>query len=614
MPAIRLAAASCIGCILGLAVTAGSQTRLPIAMNLGCPSYYSALENDQGRNSEAFIDYAKFLGQTWWHRVDNADLPDAQAKIVQRSAEDADLVDSNGYALQVPLVVPGFTPPVRPEYVLPGFFRSGDYAVLFDGRGTFEFYTAGYVTLLSTAPGRLLIHCEPKTPSGGFAVMRIMTSVLGDHVRNIRILPVAIEHSYDPSKPFSPKWLEAVNRLSALRFMGWSQINDGNTHRKWKNRVTAGFYSQGTQQGVSYDLQILACNTVKIDGWFNIPHMVDDEYITSLARLLKSKMDPSLKVYIEYSNEIWNWAGGYPQSQFVLQCGRMTDRPEWNAPDSIHNILTKIKSVYGHPEMDAYMMQRVFNIFRGVFTGADRARLVCVAAGQVGWADNTWRITDYLFDTAGTFAQYGSTGGGCDAIAGAPYFTKDEPLSVWAAGLLVHGQIAKRYRIRNLCYEGGSEANQGVTWNASSAVYDQYLQTLDRLVLPDIACDLFTALVLTGRPDSYGHLDSLAQATMPTAQQPWKWQALMARTSRVPIDLSSTAAAPTVARRASVRPALRPVTTVMFSGRSTMPRYTLMGKQVPGTTRHAGREAPAAGAYIVGVENNAATTADGPGK
>lgn len=43
----------------------------------------------------------------------------------------------------------------------------------------------------------------------------------------------------------------------------------------------------------------------KKDIWINIPHAADDEYVTNLAKLIKDKLDPSLKVYVEYSNEVW---------------------------------------------------------------------------------------------------------------------------------------------------------------------------------------------------------------------------------------------------------------------------------------------------------------------
>jgi hypothetical protein len=48
------------------------------------------------------------------------------------------------------------------------------------------------------------------------------------------------------------------------------------------------------------------CNYLKINPWFCIPHLADDDYVRQFALLVKNSLDPALKVYIEYSNEVWN--------------------------------------------------------------------------------------------------------------------------------------------------------------------------------------------------------------------------------------------------------------------------------------------------------------------
>ena len=42
------------------------------------------------------------------------------------------------------------------------------------------------------------------------------------------------------------------------------------------------------------------------DLWINIPGHADDDYIVNLAKLLKATVDPSLFIYYEYANEVWN--------------------------------------------------------------------------------------------------------------------------------------------------------------------------------------------------------------------------------------------------------------------------------------------------------------------
>ncbi len=38
-----------------------------------------------------------------------------------------------------------------------------------------------------------------------------------------------------------------------------------------------------------------------------MPHAADDNYITQMATLFRDNLNPNLNVYLEYSNEVWNW-------------------------------------------------------------------------------------------------------------------------------------------------------------------------------------------------------------------------------------------------------------------------------------------------------------------
>ncbi len=35
--------------------------------------------------------------------------------------------------------------------------------------------------------------------------------------------------------------------------------------------------------------------------------MTDDTYVANLAALVKQNLNENLNVYVEYSNEVWNW-------------------------------------------------------------------------------------------------------------------------------------------------------------------------------------------------------------------------------------------------------------------------------------------------------------------
>jgi hypothetical protein len=61
-------------------------------------------------------------------------------------------------------------------------------------------------------------------------------------------------------------------------------------------------------------------NRLQADPWFCMPHLADDAYVRGFARQVKRLIDPARKVYVEYSNEVWN--GQFEQSRWAGEEGR----------------------------------------------------------------------------------------------------------------------------------------------------------------------------------------------------------------------------------------------------------------------------------------------------
>jgi hypothetical protein len=133
-------------------------------------------------------------------------------------------------------------------------------------------------------------------------------------------------------------------------------------------------------------------NRVHADPWFNIPHLADDDYVRNFARVVAAQLDPSLKVYVEHSNEVWNL--GYPQARYAQQRGLalgLSTNPR-EAQTRYH----------------ALRSQQIFTIFESVIPPP---RLVRVLGSFISSAAVT--------TTALTF---GETARHVDAVAIAPYF------------------------------------------------------------------------------------------------------------------------------------------------------------------------------------------------
>lgn len=58
---------------------------------------------------------------------------------------------------------------------------------------------------------------------------------------------------------------------------------------------------------IPYELQVAFANRVNADYWCNFHGYVDDASITSIAKLVRDKLNSNLNAYFEYGNEVWNW-------------------------------------------------------------------------------------------------------------------------------------------------------------------------------------------------------------------------------------------------------------------------------------------------------------------
>jgi hypothetical protein len=124
------------------------------------------------------------------------------------------------------------------------------------------------------------------------------------------------------SQVFTADYLACLKRaaFSTIRFMGVLGINGnvewGKDHTRtqsWSNRklptdaAVEPIAPLNKKDGWPWEYVIELCNQANMDMWINIPVSVDDDYIRSLAALIKATLKPNLHIYIEHSNESWNF-------------------------------------------------------------------------------------------------------------------------------------------------------------------------------------------------------------------------------------------------------------------------------------------------------------------
>lgn len=239
-------------------------------------------------------------------------------------------------------------------------YPAGKYTVFYDGEGKIGFnYGSGKI--VSEAPGRLGVDVQPQDTG---IVLQVLATNPANPIRNIRMIMPGFENTYQ-KQPFHPLFLERLSRFKVIRFMDWMKAN-GSPVKEWSDRVTPQHSSQMDDRGAALEHMIDLANTLHADPWFTLPHQASDDYVRRFATMVRDRLDPSLTVYIEYSNEVWNYA--FKQTRDLEQRGLALGL----APGD------------GGMSMIRYYAQRsveVFKIWEEVFGG--RQRLVRVLASQM---------------------------------------------------------------------------------------------------------------------------------------------------------------------------------------------------------------------------------------
>ncbi|HKP61074.1 MAG TPA: hypothetical protein VJV78_30295 [Polyangiales bacterium] len=369
------------------------QPGVPLGLNLGTVNYYAT--------AIPFVDV--------WKMADP--FQSANAVFVQGdknpwNTEVAEKIprDAAGYPLEIPARVPGVSAPQMVRASVVSAVYSGRYTLLYDGDGEIEF-PASPVQVVSSAPGKIELDVQAKPDSSLF--LAIKRSNKSNHVRNIRLLLPGFAASY-AQQIFHPTYLAKLKGVSTLRFMDWGRTN-GSELAHWADRPTPDM-PQGVK-GVSLETMIDLANRAGTDAWFCVPHMADDQYVEEMAKLIKTRLDPAHRAYIEYSNELWN--GIFPQVA-------------WTAKKGCAAKLNEVGAYTGDCDDDGprywsglkWQVRRsgqIFKIFDQVF-GGEAKRVVRVIAGQAQYTELNEKLVSSFDDPKVNTARAQA-----DALAVAPY-------------------------------------------------------------------------------------------------------------------------------------------------------------------------------------------------
>ncbi len=212
-------------------------------------------------------------------------------------------VDTEGYPMVIPVQTSIGMQKVRFMVSAGGHLPIGDYILLYEGNGTF--YFRGEVDAMSGATaGRMPIHVR----GIGNIYMDIEVSTQGNHLRHFRLIRPQEETTYI-TQPFKQDFLDKLCAFNPIRFMEW-QVTNVTKLVNWHDRGKPNDRSQTMRSGASYEHMIQLGNTLNRDIWICVPHTASDDFIRQMARLFRNQLKNNLNVYVEYSNEVWNWQFG----------------------------------------------------------------------------------------------------------------------------------------------------------------------------------------------------------------------------------------------------------------------------------------------------------------
>ena len=269
-------------------------------------------------------------------------------------------------------------------------YPAGRYVVLWDGEGTISFPMSN-VAIAEASRNRIAIDV---TDTSGQLWVSIDATSSTNPVHNLRFLWPGTEVTH-ATQPFNPVFLNKIRPFSVLRFMDWGMTN-GSSIVNWSDRPKVADVTYANA-GVPLEVMIDLANALHADPWLCIPHQATDDYVRQFATLLHSRLDPTLRPHIEYSNEVWNT--GFSQTNWAVARSKALglDTP-WGTPSLFY----------------AQRSVEIFRILQQIY-GPDSGRLVRVLSGQAVW-------TQFL-DNA---LSYRDTAANADVIAIAPYFNAEQ--------------------------------------------------------------------------------------------------------------------------------------------------------------------------------------------
>jgi hypothetical protein len=354
-------------------VPSPNKTPAPIGVNLGALTYYGT--------DLPFINV--FKNASRWRIICNKTDPNCQQSRSREKdlleKEDVLDLDRNGWIKSLPSFEGSPTPTKVRSLLFSGAENSavsGRYIVSYKGEGQISY--GGGATVVESRSGEDIINVDLSKRRGiWLEILNTDPQKNGNYIRDIVIVK-AENQSKLKTQIFSPEFLEKLQGFEVIRFMDWMDTNKSR-EKDWDRRTLVQNATY-TQTSAPVEVMISLSNKLNVSPWFTMPHMANDEYVTNFAKLVKQDLNPKLKIYVEYSNEIWNQ--NFPQGKWVQEQAIA----EWPASKYPEKDFAKRLNWHGKRTAE------VCEIWKKVFANKPKS-VVCVMGSQ---AANPWASAQSL--------------------------------------------------------------------------------------------------------------------------------------------------------------------------------------------------------------------------
>jgi hypothetical protein len=384
--------------------------------------------------------------------------------------------------------------------------KPGTYKLIFTGKATVIslLWNTGTVTNVTFDAVRNETRADVNLPNkpvtGGLiftGTQRTADSPVGSGITGVHLYRPG--YPVDGSRILTDEYLAILKKFHVFRYMDWIYTNN-NPVSKWSQRRTPLQADVGEitidghkgVKGLPVEYFIQTSNEANADMWINIPVFADSDYVKKTIQTILYGSDgtnpyisaqtnpvfpplkPELKVYIEYGNEIWNFAGGFWCFQWV------------------HEMSNIARTVLNHPirfggENDewvcmwrfvAWKLAEISKITRAVVgDNAMMSRFRPVLESQLGYPillAGALPFTEQFYGTVHSqnpvahpvnYFFYGAGGSGYYGVYKWDYESffdaVNYPESTFVRSVRDDAMWAKNYGLKRVAYEGGMGLDVG---------------------------------------------------------------------------------------------------------------------------------------------------------